>query len=240
MNKKVLYLIFPLLILCAAILLFSNHASAPSNVNSEVRKDTSAEQASSFDKTLHSIDTPDSLWVIVNKLRPIVSSYTPNDLATTSIGNLLRADATNALNKLIDSARSNGLQLYIISGYRSYATQQAVYNSYAAKDGQAAADTYSARPGTSEHQTGWAADLGNGTCDLEICFKNTPAGTWLASHAHEFGFIIRYPEGKQTITGYQYEPWHIRYVGPELAAELHKTAQTMEEFFAVVPESQPY
>jgi D-alanyl-D-alanine carboxypeptidase len=140
----------------------------------------------------------------------------------------------------VAAAVKDGINLVMISGYRSYAAQVSTYNGYVAKDGKTAADTYSARPGHSEHQTGWAADLGNGTCDLEICFGDTKSGKWLATHAHEYGFIIRYPLGKEAITGYQYEPWHLRFVGLELSAELFKTGQTMEEFFGVVPAKQPY
>ena len=127
----------------------------------------------------------------------------------------------------------------VISGYRSQYTQTSVYNSYAQKDGVTAADRYSARPRYSEHQTGLAADLGNGTCDLEICFGNTSAGKWLESNAHKYGFIIRYPKGKESLTGYQYEPWHLRYVGKELAIQIYKTNQTLEQFFGLPP-SQSY
>ena len=109
----------------------------------------------------------------------------------------------------------------------------AFYDAYAARDGQAAADRYSARPGTSEHQTGLSFDVtaADGSCHLEVCFENTPEGLWVAENAHLFGFVIRYPEGKENITGYQYEPWHLRYVGPALAEQLHDTGQTLEEFF---------
>ena len=147
----------------------------------------------------------------------------------------MRPEAAQAAQQLIDGAKKEQIQLKIISGYRSYATQERLYDSYVQKYGQAAADTYSARPGHSEHQTGLAADLGNsdGTCDFDTCFSNTQAGKWLAAHTHEYGFIIRYQQKQTQVTGYQYEPWHIRYVGKDLANELHSKNQTMEEFFGL-------
>src|SRR5690606_29961189 len=115
-------LLAPLLIVCVAVLLFSNHASAPSNRNNETSESsdmaTESKKTSSFNKTLHDINDPTSPWIIVNKLRPIASSYIPDDLTTTHIGSTLRAEAATALNKLVDSAHSTDLNLYIISGYR--------------------------------------------------------------------------------------------------------------------------
>jgi D-alanyl-D-alanine carboxypeptidase len=110
-----------------------------------------------------------------------------------------------------------------------------LYNGYVAKDGQAAADRYSAKPGTSEHQTGLAMDvcLANSGCSLEQAFGDTPAGKWVAANAHKYGFIVRYLPGKDAITGYEYEPWHLRYVGIELATELQRNNKTMEEFFGL-------
>lgn len=189
----------------------------------------------SFNKTKYSIDMPDSLWVIVNKQRPLPSDYIPAGLINYPLGSQLRPETAKALDSLLDSAKKEGISFKIISGYRSYGVQASTYNSYVKSDGQANADTYSARPGHSEHQTGLAVDLGNssGNCDLEACFGDTAAGKWLAAHGPEYGFIIRYQKDKQLIVGYQYEPWHLRYVGNELAAELTKTGQTMEEFFGL-------
>lgn len=197
-------------------------------------------QQAGLNKSRYSTSDPNSLWVIVNKVSTLPSGYAPTDLLKTVGGGQMRTEASEAVNKLLQAASTNGTPLNVLSAYRSYATQVTTYNGFVAQDGQAAADTYSARPGHSEHQTGWAVDLGNGTCDLEICFGETPAGKWLAAHAHQYGFVIRYLPGKEAITGYQYEPWHIRYVGIDLATELHTTGQTMEEFFGVVPTKQPY
>jgi zinc D-Ala-D-Ala carboxypeptidase len=190
------------------------------------------EQIEAFNKGQYSITEPSSLWVLVNKQRPLPASYAPADL-----NDRLREPAHQALNELFRDAKQAGIDLKIISGYRSYATQQNLYQAYIDKDGQAQADTYSARPGHSEHQTGLATDVGNsnGSCDLEICFGESPAGKWLAQNAHIYGFIIRYQNDKTDITGYQYEPWHLRFVGKDLAKEIHKTNQTLEEFFNTGP-----
>ncbi len=185
-----------------------------------------------FNKSLYSIDDPTSPWVIVNKKRPLPETYAPADLSTIA-GGQLRSLAASALNDLIIAGKAAGQNLQIISSYRSFSTQSITYNGYVARDGQATADTYSARPGHSEHQTGLAVDLGSGSCNLEICFGDTPAGKWLAANAPNYGFIIRYPNGKTQVTGYQYEPWHIRYVGKELAVEIKAKNVTLEEFFGL-------
>lgn len=192
-----------------------------------------------FDKSRYSIDDPNSLWVIVNKKRPLPSGFVPEGLTSVD-GVNLKAEAARAVEQLMTDAEKSQVQFKVISGYRSYQSQQSVYQSYVRTDGQADADTYSARPGYSEHQTGLVADLGNinGSCDLEICFANTAGGKWLVEHAHEYGFIIRYLESKTPVTGYQYEPWHIRYVGKELASEIKNSGQTMEEFFGLPAASQ--
>ncbi len=187
-----------------------------------------------FDKNRYPTDKPESPWVVINKQRPLLPTYIPADLKTVSSAQL-QTQAAADLEQLITVAAQNNAVLRVISGYRSYDTQKTLYNNYVKKDGQAKADTYSARPGHSEHQTGLAADLGNGSghCDLDICFATTAGGQWLANNAHTYGFIIRYPEAKTAITGFQYEPWHIRYVGVDLANELRAKKQTMEEFFSL-------
>lgn len=220
-----------LIIFFITLLLIDKKADAPDKTdqqNNTTQTESPAPVAPVFDKAKYSIDDPASIWVIVNKKRPLPSSYAPNDL----VGQL-RSEPSGKLQELLAAAAANGASMRILSGYRSYATQNSTYNAYVAKDGQAAADRYSARPGHSEHQTGLAADLGNGTCDLEICFGTTVAGKWLAANAHTYGFTISYPESKEAITGYQYEPWHIRYVGIELASELKKANQTLGEFFGL-------
>lgn len=205
----------------------------------------SGQSTNDLDKTQYSIDDKASLWWIVNKDRPLPAGYTPNDLTTPSVPLRLSPNTEQMklsskvvpdLQRMFDAARSAGHALTFASGYRSEAYQKQLYDSYVARDGQADADKYSARPGTSEHQTGYALDicLAKSSCELEESFGGTPAGKWLADNAHNYGFVVRYLKNKDAITGYQYEPWHFRYVGKSLATELYDTGKTMEEYFGLV------
>lgn len=188
-----------------------------------------------FDKKKYSIDDVTSTWVVVNKLRPLnPKTYAPADLVSVGGGQQLRKEAATALTNLITGAEAENLTISPLSGYRSYNTQVSVYNNEVKTYGKTVADTQSARPGTSEHQTGLGVDVGGGGCGIEDCFGTTAPGKWVTANAYKYGFIIRYPEGKQAVTGYRYEPWHIRYVGVELATEMHeKGTQTLEEFFGL-------
>lgn len=201
-----------------------------------------------FDKAQFSLDDPASPWVVVNKQRPLSpKTYTPASMrppaitlkgSKTSESMQLHAEAAQALESLVTAAQSEDLKLVLVSGYRSHNTQKTIYDSEVKGFGQAVADQQSARPGHSEHQTGWAADLGrtDGKCDIDVCFADTPEGQWLAANAHKYGFVIRYAPDKTDVTGYVYEPWHLRYVGVELAEEMHRTGiQTLEEFFNLAP-----
>lgn len=197
----------------------------------------------SFNKQQLSLSDASSLWFIVNKQRPMPANYVPAGLrqpavrvrANGSSEMLLRAEAAGALEKLVAGAAAQGIKLMLVSGYRSYGLQQSVYSGNVSRQGRAQADLTSARPGHSEHQTGLAADIGTttGLCQLETCFGQTPEGRWVAAHAHEYGFVIRYPEGQQGVVGFTYEPWHLRFVGNELAAEVQKSGQTLEQFFSL-------
>lgn len=201
----------------------------------------------SFDKTAYSIDDPASKWVVVNKQRPLdPKGYVPSDLVFPDVrlrvpGNesmQLRAETAQALQDMFAASSAEGIQLMLSSGYRSYNYQVNLYGGYVKSQGQAQADSQSARPGYSEHQTGFAADIRpiNGTCDLEACFGDTPEGKWIAANGHTFGFIIRYPEGSKATVGYEYEPWHLRYIGKEAAAEYTVTiTPTLEDFFGLPP-----
>lgn len=157
--------------------------------------------------------------LIANKAYALPANYNPG----------VDPDAQAALDALIAQAALDGIELWLKSGFRSYETQTMLYNNYVARDGKDAADRYSARPGHSEHQTGLAFDLNS----LEQNFGETKEGIWLAEHCHEFGFIIRYPSDKEEITGYMYEPWHIRYVGADLAKTLTESGQCLEEYFGI-------
>ena len=186
------------------------------------------------------------LWKIANKSRAFANPrYQPSDLRIVSVPTLpgrgqdersLRAVLIPDLERLVAAARAAGVTLRVGSGYRSYATQASLFASYARRHGEAEASRFSSRPGHSEHQSGLAVDFAGAdqTCWVDDCFEQTAAGKWLAAHAHEYGFILRYPKGKEPITGYQYEPWHFRYVGRELAGALHQSGLTMEEAWSYI------
>lgn len=253
MLSKKLLLIIAIIIAAAILALFvlRSEVKAPGPSNNQQpneatqeHKTKSEKEPDTFNKQKHSIDEPGSIWQIVNKNRRVPANYVPADLivpdvtlrlARSSEQMKFRQIAEQDLIDMFKAARQDGVQLVFGSGYRSYALQKQFYDSYVARDGQEAADRYSARPGTSEHQTGLSFDVTSPsqTCHLEICFKDTPQGQWVEENAHKYGFIIRYLEGKEDVTGYQYEPWHLRYVGKELAAEVNKTSQTLEEFFGL-------
>lgn len=205
-------------------------------------KTETAEQVPSFNKQRYSLTDPASPWVVVNKQRQLnPKEYEPSslrlpDMKVESEEMKLSDAAATALEKLAADALEAGVDLTVASAYRPYAQQVLIYNSVVRGFGQEQADRESARPGHSEHQTGWAVDLGaaNGKCRIEACFADTREGKWLAANAYKYGFIIRYTEDKEAMTGFQYEPWHLRYVGSELSTEMHRTSiQTLEEFFGL-------
>ncbi len=186
------------------------------------------------------VTNPLALDMIANKKHILSSTFEPNDLVHPNISNpknhYLRQEAATALEQMAAAASSQGITLRLMSGYRSYWTQYNLYWNYVASSSQSKADTFSARPGHSEHQTGLTLDIGDGNatqCDIKSCFANTTGGQWVTAHAHEYGYIIRYPAGKEAITGYKAEPWHIRYVGKTLALALKDSGLTMEEYFNV-------
>lgn len=197
--------------------------------------------AATFDRHAHSIDDPASEWVVVNKARSLNPvGYAPTDLVQPAVPNVngqpVRAEVATALTAMFTAAAADGVTLTLQSGYRSYDTQVSVYGDDVVENGVAAADTDTARPGHSEHQTGLAVDIGaaSGVCTLDVCFGQTAEGAWLAANAWRFGFVLRYPQGAEQITGFSYEPWHFRYVGAPLATELHDTGTaTLEQFFGV-------
>lgn len=189
---------------------------------------------------------PDSITAIVNKQYGLEEGYKPDDLVYPDVPfifkekiekRMMRKEAATALEEMFAAADQDGVHLAGVSAYRSETTQTVLFNNYVKRDGEEKARTYSAVPGHSEHQTGLAIDVSgrDGTCAAESCFAGTKEAEWLAKHAPEYGFIIRYPEGKEAITGYKYEPWHIRYVGKELAGVLAKQGLTLEEYYNAVP-----
>ena len=170
------------------------------------------------------------------------ADYTPKKLVNVAgTSNKLRPEAAEAVEDLMAGARNAGHSLKLLSAYRSYGRQAVLFNQYQAKYGTTYAERISARPGTSEHQLGLAADvgsIGSGT-DLKEEFGQTRAGIWVAEHAADYGLIIRYPQGKEEITGYKYEPWHVRYVGKDHAAAMKQSkAQTFEEYHQMLRDAE--
>jgi len=200
--------------------------------------------ALAHNQTIHSVDQADSLWVVVNKARPLNHlKYKPADLVVVDsagininpYGRKMRKDAADAAVELAKAMNSVGKgRLIIQSAYRSYSEQLAVHDRqvsrYGLKDGEALA----ARAGYSEHQTGLAMDVSARSqgCQIRVCFGETKAGSWLAKNAYKYGFIVRYQNGATPITGYQYEPWHLRFIGIDAATGMHnKKIHTLEQYF---------
>jgi len=182
-----------------------------------------------------------NIEVLVNKTNWLAKEFVPIDLIipkvnflldTNSEAMFLRKESAKALEKLFKNAKKEKIELYAASGYRSYKRQSEIFKKNLKKDGKIA-NKYSARAGQSEHQTGLAIDV---TCkdvnfDLVEEFEGSKAYLWLFNNSHKFGFILRYPKGKEDITGYIFEPWHLRYVGKELAYKLYMEEITLEEYY---------
>ena len=191
--------------------------------------------------SVREVTDPTNVLVLVNPWNRLPASYVPPDLVRLSIpylnpgdpeNHLMRKVAVPALMALIEAAKREGIYLAGVSAFRSYATQDWLYHYYIRTQGLKVAEQYSAKPGTSEHQTGLAIDLSGSTGQYaaEPQFAQTPEGKWLAKHVTQFGFIIRYPQGMQKITEYAYEAWHIRYVGKKVATFMIRHHFTLEQY----------
>jgi len=209
-------------------------------------KPTDSGGSSNSENSEQTATEPESLTVLVNKQYKLPDNYKPSDLVYPDVPflfsekiekRMMRRTAATALEELFAGALKDGVHLAGVSAYRSKSTQTRLFNNYVKRDGEALARTYSAVPGHSEHQTGLAIDVSgsDGKCAAESCFAGTPEANWLAKNAADYGFIIRFPEGKQSITGYKYEPWHIRYVGTEIAHSVSDRNITLEEYYDAVP-----
>ncbi len=190
-----------------------------------------------FYQNIDIITRPDSQNVLVNKFNKLSEDYIPDDLEVITLefnpdGLMLRHEARLAFEKMCSDAYQEGIYLKAISTYRSYYYQWKIYLKnitpyQSLEEYQQERDKVSARPGHSEHQTGLAVDIN----DLEQAFEATPEGRWLAENSYQYGFILRYPKGKEEITGYDYEPWHFRYLGNELARSVYFSELTYDEFY---------
>lgn len=183
---------------------------------------------------------PSSIYALVNRAHTLDASYVPDDLVTIEVNyindmemvNQLRQEASDALTDLFEEANNVGYSLYAVSGYRSYEYQEELYDDFVATHGEEEAQRFSAPPGASEHQTGLSMDITSEDVayGLVETFGETDDGVWVSENAHRFGFIIRYPYGKEDVTGYMYEPWHLRYVGKELANDIYESGLAYEEY----------
>lgn len=196
---------------------------------------------------IYGIDLPSSITVVVNKQRSLTPvDWEPSDLVyPEGVDNPndqpLRAEASAALEAMHAAASDAGIRFHMVSGYRSYDLQTEIFSGRVNAYGEEAAEQRSAHPGHSEHQTGLAVDLDDATgCELRVCFGETATGQWLRENAHRFGFILRYDAGTQATVGFQYEPWHFRYVGPAVSADMHESGiRTLEGYFGL-PDAPKY
>ena len=182
------------------------------------------------------IENKNNQLVLVNKYNYLGDKFIPENLENINtqyaLSNMKLVDyAKEAFEKMAKDARKENLKIIAMSTYRSYSYQVDLYNRYKKKDGQEAADKYSGRPGFSEHQSGLAVYVYNGKEDYTN-FESTKEFTWMKDHAHEYGFIIRFPKGKENETGYQYESWHYRYVGIDVATYIKNNNISLEEYIA--------
>ena len=184
------------------------------------------------------------LLLLVNKTHPVDADYKPADLTPIkyyakdrdAASRYMRKEAAEHFHKLAEGAKADGYEIIMTTAYRSYGFQTVLYNNYVKAHGEKEANTFSAKPGESEHQTGLCTDVSSPSVNYQLTtdYGDAPEGKWLAKHAHEYGFIIRFPKGKEDITGYQYEPWHIRYVGQPAADEIYEKGLTLEEYLGEV------
>lgn len=242
-----------IIIVCGLIYLKKNNEGEKVTMN-ETNNDVSTSTTSTITSTTKKIDdgkkktskgfvieevdgvTYVDGYLIANKTYPLPSDYVPKNTHTDAgtqkyCQTCIVNDAWDAWTVMKADATALGLNIWIQSGYRSYEAQKGLYDKYVARDGKTAADTYSARAGYSEHQSGYAFDLNT----ITDAFANTEEGKWVNENAYRYGFIIRYPKGKEDITGYKYESWHLRYVGKTLAEKLYNNGNwiTMEEYFGI-------
>lgn len=192
------------------------------------------------DMTMISKENENNLVLLVNKHYRYQDDFIPYELASLKNGKQVTPETKEAFEKMVEDAKKEGIySIAAASTYRSIDFQRGLYDRYVKKDGQEAADTYSSRPASSEHHTGRTIDLMGADGTLES-FEKTDACPWVHQNAYKYGFILRYPKGYEKITQYQYEPWHITYIGIEAATKMHENnITTLEEYYAKYIQHQP-
>lgn len=215
---------------------YVNYYSKNNNLTSkEIVANVNSNLDTTFYENYESTDTSKDTLMIVNKHYKIENNYKPDNLVTVlsehGYPNKIRADVYEEFKKMYNAAKNDNVSIFIASPYRSYSDQNALYTYYVNTDGKQNADTYSARPGFSEHHTGLAMDLiPEYGLDLDT-FENSDGFKWMQENAYKYGFILRYPKDKEYITGYIYEPWHYRYVGISAATTIKNEGLTFEEYY---------
>ncbi len=189
------------------------------------------------DYKTYTLEEASNINILVNKYHKLPKNYEPTDLVPLDYDSnyYLRKEAALAFQKLTNAALLDNVYIFPFSPYRSYETQDIIYNRYKEKDGTTLADTYSARPGFSEHQLGLAVDIRSATLTDNLTDEDYE---WILNNSYKYGFIIRYPKGKSHITKYMEEPWHIRYLGTELATSVYKSKLTYDEYYDLYIEKQ--
>lgn len=193
-------------------------------------------------------EDPGSIWKLVNKSHSLPLDYIPENISIPDVatrtdntieGRSVRNDIADDLKKMFNEASTYSYQLMVGSAYRPASVQQSIYDYAVSVDGFETASKFVAVPGHSEHQSALAVDITtvSRTCYIDACFADTSDGQWLAQNSYRFGFILRYPKGKEDITGYNYEPWHFRYVGVDLATALYQSNLTLEEAYPYITEA---
>lgn len=198
-------------------------------------------------KLANNSSSEDEYLILVNKTNTLSEHYIPEGLTAPDIESssitpgrsiLLKREAAEALKMLLSHAKSDNIRLYCLSGYRSYLSQRILFENKIRESGKEMADKYVALPGQSEHQTGLALDIADRECInnklLKPGFGKTKEGVWLRENSWQYGFILRYPRDKEKITGFSYEPWHIRYVGLDAAREITSKKICLEEYISLV------
>ncbi len=218
----------------------SSKAESGDGTSSITAPVTSAKAEPTPSKTATDPMTLGSLTQLVNKNHGLPADYEPGDLVAVQAPGTretyMRSEAADAMVAMITQAAAEGLDLKCCSAYRSYEIQASIYNNDVGSSGEEAANTLTAVPGFSEHQTGLTMDLTSGSVGniLTEDFVNTAEGQWLADNAYKYGFIVRYPADKTDITGYDFEPWHVRYLGNEVAKDVYESGKCYEEYLGIL------
>ncbi len=233
---------YVLIFLCVLLAVGVWFRIKPASPDAKPEEEESAEPSAEPTPLPNELTDPASVTVLVNKTHALPADYVPASLVTPyvlSISDVIQVNelAADQLKAMVNAANESGVTLYLTSGYISYETQDDYFNDRASMVGEAEANKVIAKAGFSEHQTGLAFDFSDnasGTATT-VAFAETDAGRWLIEHAWEYGFVMRYPEGKEAVTGYSYQPWHYRYLGTDVAKAMHDIAPdlTMEEYYQV-------